>query len=41
MIAVIGQWRLREPEVAVESLRQSGLPAAEIEEYLKRTVPAN
>ena len=40
MIAVIGQWRLREPEVAVESLRQSGLPAAEIEEYLKRTVPA-
>lgn len=40
MLAVIAQWRVREPERAVESLKASGLPAAEIEDYLKRTVPA-
>ena len=40
MLAVIGQWRYREPEIAVASLKESGLPPEEIENYLKRTVPA-
>ncbi len=40
MIAVIGQWRMRAPDVAVEALRASGLPAEEVEKYLKFTVPA-
>jgi hypothetical protein len=40
MIAVIGQWRVRDPERAVESLNASGLPAEEIADYLNRTRPA-
>lgn len=41
MIAVISEWRVRDPEVAVEALNASGLPAETIEDYLKRTIPAN
>ena len=40
MIAVISQWRMREPERSVESLKASGLPAEEIADYLNRTKPA-
>lgn len=40
LIAVFSQWRFREPERAVESLKSSGLPQKEIEDYLLRTVPA-
>ncbi|MFT5857791.1 MAG: triosephosphate isomerase, partial [Verrucomicrobiales bacterium] len=40
LIAVISQWRMREPERAVELLKASGLPTEEIDDYLKRTEPA-
>ena len=40
MIAVISQWRVREPERSVEALNQSGLPAEEIADYLRLTKPA-
>ena len=40
MIDIISQWRVREPERAVEALQASGLPAKEITEYLNRTKPA-
>ena len=40
MIAVISEWRFRDPEGAVEALNASDLPPETIADYLKRTVPA-